>query len=63
MIWSVSRQMIITYLFNKWSPNVHHSADKSPPLNPILRQLNPFQNFTPNFSKINVDIVLPGTPF
>jgi hypothetical protein len=51
------QKSIVTQLANKfpaflWNPNVHYCAKRSPPLVPILNQMNQVHTFTPYFFKI-----------
>jgi hypothetical protein len=43
-----------------WNPYVDCYAHKSPPLDPILRQMNPFCILIPYFIKIYFNIILPS---
>jgi hypothetical protein len=41
---------------------VHYHVHKSPPLDPILNQLNSVQSFALDFLKIDFNIVFPQIP-
>jgi hypothetical protein len=43
-----------------WNPNNHYRVHKSPPLDPVLSQINPVHVLT--IFKIHSNIILPSTP-
>jgi hypothetical protein len=46
-----------------WNPNVHFRVHKSPPLIPILSQINPTHTVSSYLYKIHFNIVHPPTPW
>jgi hypothetical protein len=44
-----------------WNPEVHYRVHKSPPLVPILSQINPFHTMSSYLYKIHFNIVHPPT--
>jgi hypothetical protein len=60
-------KLIVTQLVKKypaflWNPKVHYRVQTSPPLDPVLSQLNPVHPIDPYLLKVHLNVILPPTP-
>jgi hypothetical protein len=60
-------KLIITQLVKKypaflWNPKVHHRVHTSPPMDPILSQLNPVCPIDSYLPNVPLNVILPPTP-
>jgi hypothetical protein len=55
-------QLVKKYPAFLWNPNVHYRVHTSPPLDPVLSQLNPVHPIDPYLPKVHLNVIFPPTP-
>jgi len=55
-------QLVKKYPAFLWNLKVHYRAHKSPPLDPILSQVNPVLPTDPYLPKVHLNVIIPPTP-
>jgi hypothetical protein len=59
IIWKVHvTQYLKNILLSLWNPKFHNCVHQSPPLDPILSQLNPVRPIDPYLPKVYLNVIL-----